>query len=111
MCEEGEMGRRLRRLDVASKVAGEPLEQSDPLQPFFCGSPPTRSANPVVLDTRFSETIPLRPAQCVSESDSENPQTGFDRTRFGPSPAAVRIEGFDCLGCNCSCTRGIPAVA
>ncbi|XP_031489392.1 uncharacterized protein LOC116256974 [Nymphaea colorata] len=93
--------------------------------PYFCGSPPSRSANPLVHDARFTEgrkdlspvPFPL-PAGFSSSPASSSPSSsspssarkGCARATFGHKPAAVRIEGFDCLdrdrrGCS------IPAVA
>ncbi|KAL0920985.1 hypothetical protein M5K25_008008 [Dendrobium thyrsiflorum] len=93
------------------KMVGEPVEQSGPIQSFFCGSPPTRSTNPIVLDTRFGEAIPVQPVQSSTKPGSSDPQIGLDRTRHNLTANVIRIEGFDCLNRNCSCTRGIPAVA
>ncbi|KAG9448953.1 hypothetical protein H6P81_008918 [Aristolochia fimbriata] len=81
--------------------------------PFFCGSPPSRAANPLVHDARFGEEKPgpLSPV-AVSGGMPSSPSAarkGCVRTKFGHKPA-VRIEGFDCLDRdrrNCS----IPAVA
>ncbi|KAI0515645.1 hypothetical protein KFK09_008311 [Dendrobium nobile] len=93
------------------KMVGQPLEQSSPIQPFFCGSPPARSANPIVLDTRFSEAIQLQSVQPSTMPGSSNPQIGLDRIQHNLTPTTIRIEGFNCLNSNCSCTRGIPVVA
>ncbi|XP_078438984.1 uncharacterized protein LOC144709329 [Wolffia australiana] len=63
--------------------------------PYFCGSPPTRSTNPVALDARFGEATAAPPTP---------PPAARGSTKLGPVPAAVRIEGFDCV-------NGIAAVA
>ncbi|KAK7280477.1 hypothetical protein RJT34_25541 [Clitoria ternatea] len=101
------------------------LEQSCPViassPPFFCGSPPSRVANPLIQDARFGDEdfSPLSPsspwvvvpAQSVlppSPSSSAR-KGGCVRANFVNNPA-VRIEGFDCLDRdrrNCS----IPALA
>ncbi|XP_068637772.1 uncharacterized protein [Aristolochia californica] len=81
--------------------------------PFFCGSPPSRAANPLVHDERFGEEnpSPLSPV-ALSGGLPSSPSTarkGCVRSKFGHKPD-VRIEGFDCLDRdrrNCS----IPAVA
>ncbi|XP_044493968.1 uncharacterized protein LOC123217205 isoform X2 [Mangifera indica] len=85
--------------------------------PFFCGSPPSRVANPLIHDSHFGDekiiTItpvsPLSPVQ-LSLSPSSSRKTGGGgcvRPNFGNKPA-VRIEGFDCRDRhNCS----IPALA
>ncbi|URE28311.1 hypothetical protein MUK42_30132 [Musa troglodytarum] len=81
-------------------------EASSP--PFFCGSPPDRAANPVVHDARFGEDrpplapfAPVQPAQSVTSMSPKH-------AKFGLLPAAVRVEGFDCLDRGCS---SIAAVA
>ncbi|KAL6007463.1 hypothetical protein ACLOJK_032961 [Asimina triloba] len=75
--------------------------------PFFCGSPPSRAPNPLVHDARFGDEklTPLTSAPPTSAGKSSSPSTtssssarkGCVRTKFGLAPAAVRIEGFDCL--------------
>ncbi|KAJ9140742.1 hypothetical protein P3X46_031350 [Hevea brasiliensis] len=88
--------------------------------PFFCGSPPSRVANPLIQDARFgdekiSPISPLMPVPILSPSGlsssptSSTRKAGCVRSNFGNKPA-VRIEGFDCLDRdrrNCS----IPALA
>ncbi|XP_039006732.1 uncharacterized protein LOC120134366 [Hibiscus syriacus] len=88
--------------------------------PFFCGSPPSRAANPLIQDARFGDektTTPFpllspipSPFGLSSSSPSSGPRKGSCvRANFGNKPA-VRIEGFDCLdrdSRNCS----IPALA
>ncbi|EEF30750.1 uncharacterized protein LOC8285779 [Ricinus communis] len=76
--------------------------------PFFCGSPPSRVANPLIQDARFGEEelspiSPLMPMpiQPPSSSSSSSPTSsgrkgGCVRANFGNKPA-VRVEGFDCL--------------
>ncbi|MQL88101.1 hypothetical protein Taro_020654 [Colocasia esculenta] len=96
--------------------AGESPVASSP--PYFCGSPPSRATNPLVLDARFGEekAAPLTPLPALIapavRSPSATTRQGRVRASFGPKPAAVRIEGFDCLGGDArrgSC--GITAVA
>lgn len=73
--------------------------------PFFCGSPPSRAPNPLVHDARFGDekltplTAPPTPAGKSSSpsTSSSSARKGCVRTKFGLAPAAVRIEGFDCL--------------
>lgn len=70
--------------------------------PFFCGSPPSRAANPLVQDARFGDE---RLAQALSTLEIPSPSSpsslarkgGCVRMKFGLKPAAVRVEGFDCL--------------
>ncbi|KAE8690781.1 hypothetical protein F3Y22_tig00110893pilonHSYRG00498 [Hibiscus syriacus] len=87
--------------------------------PFFCGSPPSRAANPLIHDARFGDektTTPfpllsqIPPPSGLSSPSSSGPRKGSCvRANFGNKPA-VRVEGFDCLdrdSRNCS----IPALA
>jgi len=62
--------------------------------PFFCGSPPSRAANPVVHDARFGEEKPL--ATFPTNSSPMSPRKACTRAKFGLKPAAVRVEGFEC---------------
>ncbi|XVF84800.1 hypothetical protein PTKIN_Ptkin17bG0068400 [Pterospermum kingtungense] len=76
--------------------------------PFFCGSPPSRVANPLIQDARFgdekiiSPLSPLSPVQHPpsglpsSSPSSSSRKGGCIRANFGNKPA-VRVEGFDCL--------------
>lgn len=95
----------------------------DSTPPFFCGSPPTRSANPLVNDARFGEAapdnfplpnpnpIPMASPVPIPAPSPASARAGRARTKLGFAPAAVRIEGFDCLDRGRSRSRGIPAVA
>ncbi|XP_030545262.1 uncharacterized protein LOC115751476 [Rhodamnia argentea] len=86
--------------------------------PFFCGSPPSRVANPLIKDDRFGDDSfppfsPLSPIPAPSglssSPSSSSRKGGCVRASFGNKPA-VRVEGFDCLNRdrrNC----GIPALA
>lgn len=73
--------------------------------PFFCGSPPSRVSNPLVQDSQFGDEklSPLSTLQLASPSSSSpspSPsamKAGRARMMFGLKPAAVRVEGFDCL--------------
>lgn len=65
-----------------SQVASSP--------PYFCGSPPSRASNPVIQDAQFGCDIVTPPSPRVAAG-------GCVRMKFGHKPAAVRIEGFDCL--------------
>lgn len=93
--------------------------------PFFCGSPPSRVANPVVHDIRFGEDHPLTPTFSINNGPHPvamhksgtgvpmSPRKGCVRsaTKFGFQPAAVRVEGFDCLENRDRRRHGITAVA
>ncbi|XP_061339458.1 uncharacterized protein LOC133286120 [Gastrolobium bilobum] len=110
---------------ILTKEGDCDIEQSCPLvassPPFFCGSPPSRVANPLIQDARFGDEnfSPLSPSSWVvipSPSSGLPPSPsssarkgGCVRSNFGSNPA-VRVEGFDCLDRdrrNCS----IPALA
>ncbi|XP_059661650.1 uncharacterized protein LOC132307802 [Cornus florida] len=70
--------------------------------PFFCGSPPSRASNPVIQDRHFgsNEISPLAPPPIITASPNLASRKGGACVpmKFGQKPAAVRIEGFDCLG-------------
>lgn len=84
------------------KSAAIPIASSPP---FFAGTPPCRASNPLIQDVQFGNErlmhggIPPFPAPS-SPSCKSGPHM-----KFGSQPAAIRIEGFDCLGrdrSNCS---------
>ncbi|XP_008799239.1 uncharacterized protein LOC103713954 [Phoenix dactylifera] len=105
-------------LDIFLTKGGEASPVASP-PPFFCGSPPSRASNPLVHDARFGEEKPagpsLLPHAVIPSGSPAAPATSASRkgcgpTKFGLKPAAMRIEGFDCLdrdrrGC------GITAIA
>ncbi|KDP29411.1 hypothetical protein JCGZ_18332 [Jatropha curcas] len=111
-------------LDIILTKGGYGVEQSctqvASSPPFFCGSPPSRVANPLIQDARFGDEklspvsplmpMPIQPPSGSSPSPSSSSRKGgCVRANFGNKPA-VRIEGFDCLDRdrrNCS----IPALA
>ncbi|CAJ1936896.1 unnamed protein product [Sphenostylis stenocarpa] len=70
--------------------SGGQVEASSP--PFFCGSPPSRASNPVIQDEQFGNGS-FSPYTEASSTSAR----GCAPMKFGHSPAAVRIEGFDCL--------------
>ncbi|XP_021296495.1 uncharacterized protein LOC110425794 [Herrania umbratica] len=90
----------------ATQVASSP--------PFFCGSPPSRAANPLVQDARFGDErlAALSTLQIPSPSSpsSSARKGGCVRMKFGLKPAAVRVEGFDCLNRDRQ-NSSIPAMA
>ena len=70
--------------------------------PFFCGSPPSRVANPLIQDDRFGDEKPKvfpifssAPPSPSSPPPSTGRTGGCVRVNFGNNPA-VRIEGFEC---------------
>ncbi|KAE9467107.1 hypothetical protein C3L33_00983, partial [Rhododendron williamsianum] len=84
--------------------------------PFFSGSPPGRASNPLIQDSQFrnKEFSPLSPlsyqAPNLVSSPSSSARKGGScaRVKFGQKPAAVRVEGFDCISRD---RRSISAVA
>ncbi|GMJ03304.1 hypothetical protein like AT1G68490 [Hibiscus trionum] len=107
-------------LDMILTKGGCRVEQVASSPPFFCGSPPSRVANPLIQDPRFGEERVLTPLSQPSPNPplsglpspspaSSSRKGGCIRANFGNKPA-VRVEGFDCLdkdSRNCS----IPALA
>lgn len=92
--------------EFANQVASSP--------PYFCGSPPVRAANPLIQDARFGDEKPPIPAisspSGLSSPSSASRKGGCVRMSFGLKPAAVRVEGFDCLNRDRQ-NSSIPAVA
>ncbi|CAI8619841.1 unnamed protein product [Vicia faba] len=74
--------------------------------PYFIGSPPSRASNPVIQDERFGNGNFSSPFTVASPSPSAR-GCGVPM-KFGNTPVAVRIEGFDCLRRD---RRSISAVA
>ncbi|CAN4112924.1 unnamed protein product [Withania somnifera] len=99
-------------LDIILAKCGSISCTSSVVAPFFCGSPPTRVANPLIQDSRFGDekVTPVSPrAIPIPSGLALSPSSSASRANFGHNPA-VRIEGFDCLDRdrrNCS----IPALA
>ncbi|KAL0745005.1 hypothetical protein Bca101_100847 [Brassica carinata] len=73
--------------------------------PFFLGSPPSRASNPLAQDARFGDeklnlVSPSLSTFLTSPSPSPSRVKGGGcggRVKFGLKPAAVRVEGFNCL--------------
>ncbi|KAG8092954.1 hypothetical protein GUJ93_ZPchr0012g19134 [Zizania palustris] len=96
---------------LLSKGEESNLSAASPQPPLFCGSPPRRASNPVVHDSRFGLDRPPMPAWPVVAAPvavrptprpapppmSPRGGAGCARARFALQPAAVRVEGFDCL--------------
>ncbi|XP_040385487.1 uncharacterized protein LOC121055993 [Oryza brachyantha] len=105
---------------LLSKEESSFAAASSPQPPLFCGSPPRRASNPVVHDSRFGVDCPPMPAWPVVAAPLPmpapvavvhrptprpaaaspmpmSPRGGCARARFAFQPAAVRVEGFDCL--------------
>lgn len=66
--------------------------------PIFCGSPPSRAANPLTQDARFRDEMfsTFSPLPTPSSPSSPARKGGCARMKFGLKPAAVRVEGFEC---------------
>ncbi|KAJ4898590.1 Uncharacterized protein Rs2_25384 [Raphanus sativus] len=87
-----------RKEETLSGVASSP--------PFFLGSPPCRASNPLAQDARFGDNK-LNPISPLLSSPCRVKGGGCSRVKLGIKPAAVRVEGFDCLNQGSS----IPAMA
>ncbi|WOL01178.1 hypothetical protein Cni_G09892 [Canna indica] len=100
-------------LDIFLAKGGE-LYQVPSSPPFFCGSPPSRAANPVVHDARFGEDrphAPVAPLPLTQSLTPMSPNQGCAHAKFGLLPAAVRVEGFACLSRDRRSCSSITAVA
>ncbi|KAF9625579.1 hypothetical protein IFM89_024352 [Coptis chinensis] len=111
-------------LDIILSKGGSGTEHSinhfSSSPPFFCGSPPSRASNPLVQDVHFGDgkLTPLSPLSIpvpLNLSSSSSPSSltrkgSCARSKFGHSPAPVRIEGFDCLNSDRR-NRSVTAVA
>ncbi|KAL1211401.1 hypothetical protein V5N11_023419 [Cardamine amara subsp. amara] len=100
--------------DVCDSKAGEDLldiirrkEESISFvssPPFFLGSPPSRTANPLAQDALFGDekfNLVSPSLSPLFSSASRVKGGGCGRLKFGPKPATVRVEGFDCLNRDC----------
>ncbi|KAL6989785.1 hypothetical protein U1Q18_015536, partial [Sarracenia purpurea var. burkii] len=84
-------------LQSASQVAFSP--------PIFSGTPPSRTDNSLIQDAQFGveKLSPLSASSSVlspsgmSSPSSSSCRGGCVRMKFGPKPAAIRVEGFECL--------------
>ncbi|CAN4088846.1 unnamed protein product [Withania somnifera] len=77
--------------------------------PFFFGSPPTRTSNPLIQDAHFGDDnfVPIlaipegvaaasSPPSSFTSTSARKNGGGCVPVNFGFKPAAVRIEGFNC---------------
>ncbi|KAJ4707097.1 Translocase subunit seca [Melia azedarach] len=108
-------------LDIILMKEGYGVEQSAnqvaSSPPFFCGSPPSRAANPLIQDARFGDekysplsSFPVPPPSGLASPSSAALKAGCARMNLGLKPATVRVEGFDCLNRDRQ-NSSIPAVA
>ncbi|XWS75468.1 hypothetical protein CRYUN_Cryun01aG0091100 [Craigia yunnanensis] len=88
----------LKKEDLGTEQSATQVASSPP---YFCGSPPSRTANPLVQDARFGDerlaTLSTLQIPSPSSPSSSARKGGFVRMKFGLKPATVRVEGFDCL--------------
>nr|GMD49970.1 Glycerophosphodiester phosphodiesterase [Ipomoea batatas] len=83
-----------------SVVAMQSISQLSSSPPFFSGSPPCRTNNPLIHDTCFRNekpvSIPLPQSPPLSGISSRSPSSACTRARLGQQQSPVRVEGFDC---------------
>ncbi|CAN1227266.1 hypothetical protein LINPERPRIM_LOCUS2788 [Linum perenne] len=99
-------------LDIILKKSATQVASSPP---YFCGSPPARAANPLIKDAHFGDekVFAMSPFANPSPSSVLSPSArkgGCARVKYGFKPAAVRVEGFDCLNRDRQ-NSSIPAMA
>ncbi|XP_047332754.1 uncharacterized protein LOC124936309 [Impatiens glandulifera] len=66
--------------------------------PYFYGSPPSRTSNPITQDTRFVNNMySSSPLSSPAQTMLATSPSSCGRMKFVHKPAAKRVEGFDCL--------------
>ncbi len=101
---------------ILTKGSESSVHQVASSPPYFCGSPPSRASNPLIQDAQFgnAKLTPFSrapsPARRAAGGGGGGGAGGVRMMKFGSTPAAVRIEGFDCLGRDGQ-SRSISAVA
>ncbi|PWA90902.1 hypothetical protein CTI12_AA012780 [Artemisia annua] len=71
--------------------------------PFFNGSPPSRSSNPLIQNAQFCHGKPSQSSPVFMVSPSSSTGGSCTTVKLGQKQAAVRVEGFN--------SRGISAAA
>ncbi|GJV85810.1 hypothetical protein Tco_0077689 [Tanacetum coccineum] len=71
--------------------------------PFFNGSPPSRSSNPLIQNAQFCNEKPSQSSPVFVISPSTSNRGSCTNVKLGQKQAAVRVEGFN--------SRGISAAA
>ncbi|TVU18434.1 hypothetical protein EJB05_34535 [Eragrostis curvula] len=92
------------RADSASDIFDLILTKNDPdvdtdsssQAPFFCGSPPVRTNNPIVRDPMFGKKIPSFSPLGSSFGKTLAGRVEVGSPSCGVSSPKVRIEGFAC---------------
>ncbi|KAL9297521.1 hypothetical protein ACSQ67_023417 [Phaseolus vulgaris] len=113
---DSKAGAELLDIVLKRESSGQDFSNQIPSSPpYFCCSPPVRAANPLIQDARFGDEENTLVSSISSPSGLPSPSSasrkgGCARMKFGLKPAAVRVEGFDCLSMDCQ-NSGIPAVA
>ncbi|KAL5080475.1 hypothetical protein RYX36_008896 [Vicia faba] len=97
-CSDSKAGAELLDMIFEKECLGDEFAyQAASSPPYFCGSPPVRAANPLVHDARFGDEIMSSSPSGLPSPTSASRKGGCARVSFGLKPAAVRVEGFDCL--------------
>jgi len=87
MQSEGEACREILDIFFSKSAYGDQANVNSSL-PYFCGSPPSRSHNPLIHDVKFIKKELVPPPVNVSQKSSCS-------ASFGANPS-VRVEGFSC---------------
>ncbi|KAH9332156.1 hypothetical protein KI387_044300, partial [Taxus chinensis] len=95
--DEGEAGCEI--LDIFLRKRG--YGDSNGSLPYFCGSPPVRSHNPLINDVKFVRKDIPSPSVSLTQKSSCG-------ASFGAIPS-VRVEGFVCSSAEKHCI--VPALA
>lgn len=98
---EGEPSYEILDIFLNKSGSGDQANVNSSL-PYFCGSPPSRSANPLVNDVQFIENgIPPSPVMVSQQSSCGS--------SIGSNHPSVRIEGFASSSSESHCSVLMPA--